>query len=426
MLSPVDFIFNNDPEDSRMYFQSSFDYNSDVYGFLNDGEKPKSYSEWKFYENSISGDLSVEDTYEFLSKLIFPHESLSGYKFLKNDLLLPGVRYISPGIVVFERPPMHQVVSYTPEYRDNITNNNSAFDTYLPIPWQVYVASYNPKDMRLINVKMYFSSSSLYSETQPLYAPPLLNFYSNGELCRPFFPTTEDIEKYPQNITGIIASAYDWIWNSSFNLDITINISEYIYKSRYLQFEKYVKNTEAYDYFSWLQKHQLTNMLERPAIQYLISFFKCWESVPLEHISALEWSSFSLNQFFSQDYHNNLDSSDTAYLYDSDTAYLSDYLEIHDEIIVHEDEFEDSCHCEECCPPECWLVDDIFESYSFRVFVTEKKQSLLEQEQHQNTLADAVFLSSTHLASARVAQRLVSSNFFYSNFVECGSLLSSS
>lgn len=417
MLSPADFILNENDQDHRIYFQSSFEYFYEPYAFTASQEKPVSYSEWKYYDKSLSGDLSIEDTYTFLAKILFPHESLSGYNFFKNDLFLPGVRYISPGIVVFERPPMHQVVSYTPDYRDNITTSHSSFDAYLPIPWQVYVASYNPKDMRLISVKMFFANSSLYSETQPLYAPPLLNFYSNGELCRPFFPTTEDIEKYPQNITGIIASAYDWIWNSAYNLDITQNIAEYIYNSRYLQFEDYVKNTEAYDHFKWLQMHRLSNMSDRLNTQYLISFFKCWESIPLEDISNFAWASFSKNQFFYLD-----QSSSNSHL-------LQEYLELHEDIIVHEDEFgDDACHCEDCCPPECWTIDDIVDSSSYREFLVQRNLNIYSSNSqgYTNTLADAVQSSASTLASSRISQRIISQNFFYNNFVECGSLLSAS
>ena len=51
----------------------------------------------------------------------------------------------------------------------------------------------------------------------------------------------EDIEKYPKDLSGIIASAYDWIWNSGFNFDITESISFFLHTKKYEQFEKYLK-----------------------------------------------------------------------------------------------------------------------------------------------------------------------------------------
>ena len=49
----------------------------------------------------------------------------------------------------------------------------------------------------------------------------------------------EDIEKYPKDLSGVMASAYDWIWNSGFNFDITEGISFFLHTNKYEQFEKY-------------------------------------------------------------------------------------------------------------------------------------------------------------------------------------------
>ena len=37
------------------------------------------------------------------------------------------------------------------------------------------------------------------------------------------YESMEDIDGYSKDLSGVIASAYDWIWNSGFNHDLTEN-----------------------------------------------------------------------------------------------------------------------------------------------------------------------------------------------------------
>jgi hypothetical protein len=81
----------------------------------------------------------------------------------------------------------------------------------------------------LLDTYMFYTRDAI-SKTgfdQPVYSPVLPNFFGNGQLCRPFYPTLDDVDKYSKDISGVIASAYDSIWNSGWNLDLYETLNEY-------------------------------------------------------------------------------------------------------------------------------------------------------------------------------------------------------
>lgn len=141
-----------------------------------------------------------------------------------TNLIPPGLKYLYKNLLVYERPPTHKVINCYSEYLDNIQDTSKLYSYYIPIPWQLYIVEFDD-NMRTYGVRMYFMNGPLLSESQNLYLPYIPNFYSNGKLCRPFFSSYEDINRYSQNINGVIESSYDWVWSSNFNLDLTETIS---------------------------------------------------------------------------------------------------------------------------------------------------------------------------------------------------------
>lgn len=258
---------------------------------------------------SVSGDVYNLDQHfnACKRKLDYTHyESLN----LSNDsLLFPGVRFISDNIVIFEMPPTNKHISYIPFAKDDIPEDEDDQEYnhyYVPIPWQIYIATYDPSTMRISDVSMYFSDTPLTSFDQPVYLPPLLNFYSNGLLCRPFFYHSEDIEKYPKNISGVIASAVDWVWNSGYNFDITESISEYISSGK---FRSLIENSD----LSNDELQQLTALYNLSPYEHVANnslspkvvsqFFTLWQSVPISKILSCKWISFcSTQNFFTYEY----------------------------------------------------------------------------------------------------------------------------
>lgn len=403
MLTPADFIFNYEDLSSQ-YIELNYTpltftdrYNSHpVNEYLLKISDDSGRTSKKITTLNTGSAAFQNITFaENLAKEI--KEATSSRPFDEDEsLLFPGVRHLSPGIILFERPPTHKVVSAYNDYRDSITKETSASEYYLPIPWQVYIAMYNPDDMRLVSVKMFFASSSLTSLDQTIYSPPLYNFYSNGTLCRPFFSSMEDIEKYPKDLSGVIASAYDWIWNSGFNFDITESISFFLHTKKYEQFEKYLKpQTKAS--FTWLQDHPLHNLPSNLPVQWHVPFFKCWEDIPLSEVSSLLWNPFTDTEFYYQ------------HLSNLREHLINDFCNNFD-IVIHEDHTEDEDHNDDC-PDNCGYIHEIQESQAYLTFVS-KRLSF-----ENRTLLEALETSVKFLISNRI-------NLKPNSYVQCKRMFS--
>lgn len=145
-----------------------------------------------------------------------------------SGFLMPGLISFSKNIVVFEMPPTYKLVSHIPLAKEQISEeiaSTHTVESYIPIPWQIYVAIFN-NDYMLVDTYMFYSRNSIITSgvEENIYSPALPNFYSNGLLCRPFYASTDDINKYPKDISGVIAAAYDSVWNSGWNADLVDTI----------------------------------------------------------------------------------------------------------------------------------------------------------------------------------------------------------
>lgn len=403
-LSPLDFIYNEMDKTPNyleavlpvVYRDNSYAYRSISYANHANGD-PILYNVTHSSHYDVNHYSSTQQQlFDYFNS--FVPDPLY-YSKEEIDLFFPGVRYLTPGIVVFERPPSYQHVDAAMAHRDNINDETGVHSWYLPIPWQVYVAIYNPETMLLVDVKMYFTNSSLFDSDQPVYAPPIFNFFSNGKLCRPFFGSSDDINKYPKTISGIIASAFDWIWNSGFNLDITENISHFLFSKKYTQFEPYCKTPEQIKNYRILLNNPLPSLPTTLSPGYFKPFFSCWESVPLDKISSFEWSPYSSAEFFYQELNN-----------DDLSSYVSQYININD-LVIHEEEEDDHYDSdgETNCPENCICLDDLYSSFHFRSFVSSKrtvspksiKESLRESAQFL-TINKIAQKSHTHMSYNRL------------------------
>lgn len=289
---------------------------------------------------SSSDTLTLQDYFDIFSSLAPVDYSTS------SSVIFPGIRYISDTILIFERPPTMKPYSYLAAYRESINDETRREEFYIPVPWQIYICSFDPRDMRLVNVKMLFANSSLSSFEDNVYAPPLLNFYSNGNLCRPFFESMDDIEKYPKTYSGIMASAYDWIWNSGTNLDITENISEFLRSKKYEQFKPYCSaDSSLAQYYNLLANNNITSNPTSLHYKLVKSYFTCLEQIPLEEIINFDWTNPTLEDFYYQENHNSL------------SNILESFAD-ENNLIIHEHNFDNEEHDEDC-PDECVYRDDV-------------------------------------------------------------------
>lgn len=420
MLSPADFIFNDDPNAS--YLESEY------HSYSPHSDLSNRYGQYKFtqptnnFRNSYTGTTVKDFPSTFYDNINFLNSYLNASipqfpSIDSNSIFFPGVRYLSEGIIVFERPPSYQFVNVDNNYRESINEETLSSDYYIPIPWQVYVCSYDSSTMRLVSVKMFFSNSSLMTSDQTLYCPPLFNFYSNGTLCRPFFPSMDDIDKYPLTISGIIASAFDWIWNSAFNYDLTENISLFTASKKYEQFSPWAEES-CLDAYNILKNTKINHFARLSKLSYLNSFFECWSSVPLHQISSLTWCNYSDSEFYSMDWNN--------------CSYFEQYIE-QNNISIHEcvqysgedyyteycsEDCDEDCECHlDCdCPSNSHSREEIINSYEYEQSINKYLSN--GEFPSSKTLVEAINSSHYFLKSSDLLHKVATEGTFNSIFFQ--------
>lgn len=248
-------------------------------------------------------------------------------KKIQSGLIPPAIKYFTPGLIVFERPPTYQRIQYLPSTIDEISNEDEEKYAHnylsfsIPIPWQLYIINYDQESYTCNQVRMYFMNSCLSSNEDKLYLPPLPNFYSNGVLCRPMFSTMDEIDRYSKDIAGVIASAYDWIWNSGFNYDLTEAIAQ-----------AHFQNSPSNFYSETSRVSGNMNAYFRANKNLIESFYTKWQEQSFDNILTLTWPNPSISFHFQDDhtwfYENNQEYIDdlygTEYSEDED-AWLSNF-----------------------------------------------------------------------------------------------------
>jgi hypothetical protein len=423
MLTPTDFIFNDIPDSQKPNFiecvNSPYSSNS-VFSNSNNEDTP--YQCIVKYKKNLS-EQTKSAQYDYVRYLEFLNSYISSLDFTsEKDVYFPGVRYLSHGLVVFERPPSYKIIDVSLAGKDSIDEDTPESQYYLPIPWQVYIAMYNPKDMRLVSVKMYFTKTSLFDKNQVVYAPPMFNFFGSGTLCRPFFESLDDIEKYPKTISGIMASAYDWVWNSGFNFDITENLAEMIHTKKYQQFEQYIESDASKVAYKFLKDNPLDQIGSSLHKRYSSALLSCWEQVPLEHVSSINWTNYSISDFMFQEF-------DYTELRDQ---HFEQYIQ-ENNITINES-YDNPFHCEDGCDCDCsdsdcgccegcdcegeqssLSRDSIYSSYAFKRYIIDLSRNT------EKTLDFAISKSIRYLKDSRVAQvpALASSvNYNFDNLID--------
>lgn len=219
---------------------------------------------------------------------------------LKSSLLPLAVRYSFPGLVIFERPPTYQVVQYIPTSVSEIKDNHEPQIYRIAIPWQLYIISYDPINFYCTSVKMFFTQSSLHSTDQVLFMAPIPNFFTNSMLCRPMYADMDDVERYSKDLSGIIASAYDWIWNSGFNHDLSENVCHLRLQNKPVEITSDPAVNEAAMHHG--HSRSVTSV-------YLHRVLKAWEKIDINNILNIVWPNPSLSQHFEGDpgYYNSFD-----------------------------------------------------------------------------------------------------------------------
>lgn len=208
---------------------------------------------------------------------------------IPSGLIQPGLRALYPGIVVFERPPSMQMVQYVAMNIDGINEHEEEYEEYpdvsryyIPVPWQIYIASYSLSNNKpfINSVKMFFAKEPLTHKNVELYLPYIPNFFTNGTLCAPHFDDSDEIYRYPGDISGIIASAYDWVWNTGFNQDLVDGPMTNI--------------NYAYTGNNPIIKH----IRQNPSVDLVTSFYRKISEYTPQDVISFDWVSPSYTTYF--------------------------------------------------------------------------------------------------------------------------------
>lgn len=267
---------------------TSINANSEMFNYSDGIVRGVSFSK-NFKDSS---NLNMKGFYTSLSDLYNPE--------IRSGLLFPAVLYHIPGLLIFERPPIQKLVEYIDRPVDNITDESEINSYNLPLPWQLYIAEYDPKRMLLCKVHMYFMNESFKGPHQIMYSPPLPNFYANGKLCRPFLASMEDVERYDKSLSGIMASAYDWIWNSGFNHDLAETVmSLYSDKNNSFYNPNYNRVPISHSWHRHIHPKDVHNILT------------IWEKMSFDEILKTKWGNLSIAPLWDSEvewfYENDLD-----------------------------------------------------------------------------------------------------------------------
>lgn len=321
-----------------------------VHRMLNNSMSP--YYATSHLQQQISSSESVVVNPELmkplsaLSDLILTLQNKNKPFTKDTGIMPPGLLFLGDNYLVFERPPTFQNIQVIPALMEEINySKHQPVTIRLPIPWQVYVVNYVDNgngDLYCGNVKMHFTNGPVQSFDDRVFLPPLNNFYGSGDLCRPMYDNIDDIERFPKNVAGVMQAAFDWIWNSGSNIDLTIAIVQ-----MFTQFDQETRYDNTL--LAYMPDYQ-RRIIDNTSSAYSIGTYYCsytqqqillnqWEQLTLEDVISLQWP----NPMPHRQYHN--DVCDMA-----QSHMPEEYVPEED---MHYDEEEDSyyqcgeddCHC---------------------------------------------------------------------------------
>ena len=218
-----------------------------------------------------------------------------------TGILPPGVKFITKEFIVYERQPEFKNIFIIPKLMNDIQEYDSPESYLIPIPWQLYIIQYSSVtnengtvDYYPANVKLHFMKDSLSFLEQEVYLAPLPNFYTDGSLCRPFFSSMEEIERYSKDISGVIKAAYDWIWNCGTNLDLTESCLQMFIQLNDLNIENTIFHPSHTEFIE-RYKFGAGFYASHNHISYLM---RAWEKNSLLDVCNKEWPSNYIEKNF--------------------------------------------------------------------------------------------------------------------------------
>ena len=283
----------------------------------------------------LVGDTATKTINDYFS-VFNPIKSSS----TETGILPPGVKIIGTNYLVFEKPPTFKNIFYVPASKSDVPDDCEALEQVyrIPIPWQLYFVKFNP-NMYTYEVRMFFMKSSLSSTDQELFLAPIPNFYTDGLLCSPTMSNMEDVDRYPKNHTGIIQSAYDWVWNSGTNHDLTeacLHLSMQLPQSQTV-----LKDIPEHVYQLNFPTNSMSMNRYSASPGQIKLMLSVWEKFSLSDVCEMSWPNVS-GPSRTFDYRTDSVRDQSAY-YDNLADYLSGHYDEEDiEAIMENDDYDHS------------------------------------------------------------------------------------
>lgn len=269
-----------------------------------------------------------------------------------NSGLLPvGLKYLGKNYLVFERPPAVKNIFYVDQCKSHVPDEYESYQKVfaLPIPWQLYFVKFN-QDMYVYEVRMFFMKNSINSVDQELYLPPIPNFYTSGMLCPPTMDNMEDVDRYSKDAAGVMHAAYDWVWNSGTNHDLT-EACLHLYKQLPIEntIFKYLDEHYLKSYFPKLSIFNQSHYLSPTQVSLIL---RAWEKSNLKEVCELSWPNISgLSQYYPNNQEHRQSENYYNYLPDFIRSDGEHYSDEDIEIIIEDNQY----HVEDY---DAWLIDN--------------------------------------------------------------------
>jgi len=302
-----------------------------------------SYYDNRLYKTPVKDNPAA---YSRLKNFMNLFEFIPNTSILSDTLLPPGILYADNSVVVYEKPPCVKNYFHIHAQVDSINEDNIDEQSIysLPIPWQVYVVKYgsHSDEMYIEDVYMYFSNSSIQSFDQPVYLPPITNFYANGKLCRPYFDSMSDVIVPNNNLPGLVELSYNWVWNSGYNADLTESVMQSFVWG-------YARSKKLFpDISSSIRYNPLTNYYCSNEASH--NFFRAWEKISIDNILFTNWFPPHTAERYHVYYNNVFNNNRVDWsLHNMSTLSISDACcedcQYYDE---DGDPVEDTCSYEDC------------------------------------------------------------------------------
>jgi len=141
-------------------------------------------------------------------------------------ILPPAVRWVSSDMrqAIFERPPAEYFldVAWASKFDAETATHKS---WTVPVPWTVYLVIFD-EYFTPIGISVLGRRGPLESiETDTGFLLPLFNLYADSKLC---MPTVGGFEDHPETLAWGVQEAFNMVWNSGFNLDLTVALDSYL------------------------------------------------------------------------------------------------------------------------------------------------------------------------------------------------------